>query len=453
MLTTMQQRREFAANWASDNPILAQGEIGIDLTALAAGTPFVKVGDGAKAWASLPFSSTPSPLPLTPTLVKTANYTASANQIIPCDVSGGGFTVTIPTAPADGTGMVVKIVKQTTLPTAPNTLTFACGGSDVLNIASGSTSGALTLKGQAVRLQYSASAAIWYVISTDAPIGNPIYSEFIGTVAGSAVAGTNVAVPAGAIAAEIVMIGAGGAGGSGRVSASGTAAFGGGGGGGGGAIYGFYIPSTALGTTFSYSIPTAPAAGAAQATSSTNGNNGATGGANLSLTTNAGFIILVQGGSSGSGGSTTAGTAGNGALGLLAGTIGGAGAAGAGGVPGLSLTGAASGGGSGAGLATTPVATNGGNGGFNFVFGLTSAPTGGVAGGAAPGAGAAAVRGSSGQGAGGGASSTTGNGQTGASSLGYGGGGGGGGAALNGSSSGAGGTGGPGYLGIKWIYA
>jgi hypothetical protein len=52
---TMQQRRDTAANWAATNPTLAQGEIGIDITALATDTPAIKVGDGATAWVSLPY--------------------------------------------------------------------------------------------------------------------------------------------------------------------------------------------------------------------------------------------------------------------------------------------------------------------------------------------------------------------------------------------------------------
>lgn len=99
--------------------------------------------------------------------VKSANYTATPNQIIPCDLSGGAFAVTLPTAPVDGTTEVIKIVKQAG---TPNTLTFDCGGSDVLNVAGGSTSGTMTLLNQGIVAQYSAASAIWYVISTDAPL-------------------------------------------------------------------------------------------------------------------------------------------------------------------------------------------------------------------------------------------------------------------------------------------
>jgi hypothetical protein len=48
MATQIQLRRDTAANWTSNNPILTQGEIGIDLT-----NNYFKIGDGITAWNSL----------------------------------------------------------------------------------------------------------------------------------------------------------------------------------------------------------------------------------------------------------------------------------------------------------------------------------------------------------------------------------------------------------------
>lgn len=109
------------------------------------------------------------------TAVKTADYTASAGQMVPCDLSGGAFAVTLPPAPVDGTNVVIKIIKQTTPPIAPHPLTFLTSGSDVLNIAGGPTSGTMTLLNQGVRLQYASAATtgtvgIWYALSTDEPL-------------------------------------------------------------------------------------------------------------------------------------------------------------------------------------------------------------------------------------------------------------------------------------------
>ncbi len=51
----MWQRRDTAANWTSVNPVLARGEIGIEI---APGTTTkIKVGDGSTAWATLPYFS------------------------------------------------------------------------------------------------------------------------------------------------------------------------------------------------------------------------------------------------------------------------------------------------------------------------------------------------------------------------------------------------------------
>ncbi len=55
MAKQIQIRRDTAANWTAANPVLAQGEIGIELDGL--GTPLVlqKIGDGVTVWNSLPY--------------------------------------------------------------------------------------------------------------------------------------------------------------------------------------------------------------------------------------------------------------------------------------------------------------------------------------------------------------------------------------------------------------
>ena len=102
-----------------------------------------------------------------PSAVKTAAYTAAAGDLIPVDTTSAAVTVTLPTVPADKTRVTVKLVTQG----AGNNVTVACGGSDVLNKAGGSTSLTLAAAGQAVQLQYKASGAIWYVIAADSPYG------------------------------------------------------------------------------------------------------------------------------------------------------------------------------------------------------------------------------------------------------------------------------------------
>jgi hypothetical protein len=134
-----------SATVSATSSATAWSAVGLDLIAAVAGSPLGSVE---------------------PVAVKTANYTASAGQMVPCNAASAPFTVTLPTAPSDGQNVVIKKIDA-----SGNAVTFACGGSDVLNVASGPTTGTLTLQYQAVRLQYYAASGIWYVISTDAPLG------------------------------------------------------------------------------------------------------------------------------------------------------------------------------------------------------------------------------------------------------------------------------------------
>lgn len=52
MAVQIQLRRDTAANWTSNNPILAQGEIGIETD-----TKKKKIGDGVTSWTSLSYES------------------------------------------------------------------------------------------------------------------------------------------------------------------------------------------------------------------------------------------------------------------------------------------------------------------------------------------------------------------------------------------------------------
>lgn len=97
---------------------------------------------------------------LIPTAVKTAAYTAVVGDLIPADATSGGFTVTLPSAPADKSVILVKKLDSTA-----NVVTVQRGGTDVFNVASGATTLTLMLQDQTVALQYKASGGIWYVTS------------------------------------------------------------------------------------------------------------------------------------------------------------------------------------------------------------------------------------------------------------------------------------------------
>lgn len=130
---------------------------------IQAATSYWLLYDGTQFQIDLGGSGSGSVTGLTPTSVKTSNYTAVVNDLVKCDVTSG-FTVTLPTAPADKSEIMVKIVA----PASPtNTITIATGGSDVFNVSGGSTTLSLTRKFQSVWLQYQTTGAIWIVKTTD----------------------------------------------------------------------------------------------------------------------------------------------------------------------------------------------------------------------------------------------------------------------------------------------
>lgn len=55
MPSQIQLRRDTAANWTANNPILAQGEYGLETDNLGTNNVQYKIGDGVTNWASLPF--------------------------------------------------------------------------------------------------------------------------------------------------------------------------------------------------------------------------------------------------------------------------------------------------------------------------------------------------------------------------------------------------------------
>ncbi len=87
---------------------------------------------------------------------KTATYTAAAGDFVPANVSSGAFTITLPTAPANGTRVCVMKTDTST-----NAVTISAGGSDVIN-TSGTTSLVLRPQFAVASLEYNSTSAIWY---------------------------------------------------------------------------------------------------------------------------------------------------------------------------------------------------------------------------------------------------------------------------------------------------
>jgi hypothetical protein len=112
------------------------------------------------------WAQTAAAMGLNTTAVKTSAYTLSAGDWVPCNVSGGNFTLTLPNAPANGTRVGAKLVVNNT--GATGVVTLACQGSDVFNVSGGATSGTLQLTSQGQLLQYY--SGIWYVQADDLPL-------------------------------------------------------------------------------------------------------------------------------------------------------------------------------------------------------------------------------------------------------------------------------------------
>lgn len=91
---------------------------------------------------------------------KTANYTATANQMISADATGAAFAITLPTTPPVGTQVMVKKVDTST-----NLVTINAGGTAHFDTSTGSNSTTLTLPNQAKTFQYS--SGVWVTASDD----------------------------------------------------------------------------------------------------------------------------------------------------------------------------------------------------------------------------------------------------------------------------------------------
>lgn len=89
--------------------------------------------------------------------VQTSAYAATANQIVPCDISGGSFTVTLPNAPAAGALFSAGVVAVSGV--GVNTVTLATAGSDVFDKAGGATTAPMTLLHQSLLYEYN--SGVW----------------------------------------------------------------------------------------------------------------------------------------------------------------------------------------------------------------------------------------------------------------------------------------------------
>ena len=125
----MQQRRDTAANWTSNNPVLAAGEIGFETDTLK-----TKVGNGSSAWTSLSYIGTSTGLTTTVSsttpvvLTATSNYyqrtTGSSTQT---------YTLPVATTLTNGTTFIfdVDTTQQVTINDSTSSLVDKIGRAHV----------------------------------------------------------------------------------------------------------------------------------------------------------------------------------------------------------------------------------------------------------------------------------------------------------------------------------
>lgn len=105
---------------------------------------------------------------LTPISTQTSNYTANANEIVPCNISAGSFAVTLPSAPTDGTRVRIQLLTVG----VDKQLEIKAGGTDKFFVTSvGPTSLYMYIYGETQEFQYQATGAFWNGV-TSAPVSN-----------------------------------------------------------------------------------------------------------------------------------------------------------------------------------------------------------------------------------------------------------------------------------------
>ena len=144
MTTRLQQRRDTAANWTSNNPTLAAGEIGYETD-----TAKFKIGNGSTAWTSLAYAYGAAPA-LTFNIQTGTSYPLQASDAgaLVTLSNSGAITLTVPPS-VFSAGQVIDIQQI-----GAGQVTLAAG-SGVTITSTGATAAAPKL-----RAQYSAASVL-----------------------------------------------------------------------------------------------------------------------------------------------------------------------------------------------------------------------------------------------------------------------------------------------------
>ena len=144
MTTRLQQRRDTAANWTSNNPTLATGEIGYETD-----TAKFKIGNGPTALTSLAYAYGAAPA-LTFNAQTGTSYTLATTDVgaLVTLSNTGGITLTVPPS-TFSTGQVIDVQQINT-----GQVTFATGSGVTI------TSTGATAADPKLRAQYSAASVL-----------------------------------------------------------------------------------------------------------------------------------------------------------------------------------------------------------------------------------------------------------------------------------------------------
>jgi hypothetical protein len=156
MTSRLQQRRDSAANWTSNNPTLAAGEIGYETD-----TARFKIGNGTTAWNSLPYAYGAAPA-LTFNAQTTSSYTLQASDAgaLVTMSNTNPITVTIPPSVFTA-GQVIDLQQINS-----GQVTLAAGSGVTI------TSTGATVAAPKLRVQYSAASIICTGTNTFTVLGD-----------------------------------------------------------------------------------------------------------------------------------------------------------------------------------------------------------------------------------------------------------------------------------------
>lgn len=177
-----------------------QGTPPITLPAGTAGQVLVSDGSGN-------LNLGPVPAQMTPTAVITTNYTASPGDFVVCNVTSASITITLPSAPANGTMIGVKLIAFA----GSNLIAISASGTDVFEVVAGPTQISVRSLWRTVILQYNAANGVWARMSGFVSMVN-FGDIFYGAPSGNGPAGEPLVLPGNTTTARqfLTQTGAGG---------------------------------------------------------------------------------------------------------------------------------------------------------------------------------------------------------------------------------------------------